>query len=660
MDMHTPSAVSADKTKDSSPAVKAAAAVRVNAKVQEWPIGHFLPSTFNPRKTFNQAALESLAASIARDGLLQPILTRPHPKQGGDMLEIVAGERRYRAIKIALEKKLLPATFKAATIVHACSDADAMLIAGTENLQRDDLHPLEWAQYFEKLKTAGVDYKEAAERLNIPHRTVTRRVRLLRCIPEVQKAFRDGKITGQQAEAFANGDTDAQRKLVKAGAIKHDFDPDRIAEDLTDDLLPVPSAFFDRAQYTGEIIETPDGDEFFADREQAAKLQKTAIAAKQTALRAKWPWVEIIEGYRHGIEREYVKAPLSDAEAGAIIILDGDDKPVVLEGVLSPKVAEKRERDKAASKRAGSKSKGADRLVTVGQAIEVKRAKTRALREGVTENPKVALVCAVLGLSGMDEIGANADPAALPEFMYQSNPDETKRHKDAVTVKIGGRTVELGAEKRNPRRDANDGPKGAERFAALLKLETPRLLEILAGIVADLVGARVRDNGPADTPFECALAEAVGAGVRAQRYWAPNADFFRAYTRQRLVALGHYPGVGAPPDFADWKKGQMVTFLAGKPAGFWKPALFPELYVFGAEKRMRELIAGFASDAAVVEELAKEKATKTTLETAKALLKPAKSQPKAKPAAKPKAKTKAKAKAKAKPAPKRPAKKKGR
>lgn len=617
--------------------------------VEEWPIGHFLPSRFNPRKTFDPAALEALAASIVRDGVLQPLLARPHARQGGDMLEIIAGERRYRAAKIAIETKRVPVTFRLPVIVRTCSDADLLILAGTENLQRDDLHPLEWAAYFEQLKNAGIDYKEAAARLNIPHRTVTRRVRLLRCIPEVQKAFREGKITGQQAEAFADGAPDTQRQLVKGGAIKHDFSPDRIAREITEDLMSVAVAFFPRGQYTGEIVETPDGAEFFADRAQAAKLQQAALDEKKTELKKKWPWVEIIEGYRWQIEQEYPRATKpKDPDAGAVIILDDGEKPVVREGVLSPKVAESRRQDKALADRAGkNQAAGKNRMLTADQVIAIKRAKTQALRRAVHDHPKVGLVLAIMGVASGQEIDVEGKAAQGAQFFYDPTPADEALHKEHATVTLGSKRMTLSAD--GERFEDSFGWAGdaklAWTFTTLLALPIDRLHQILAALMAELVGARLHDGwSPADSPFEIALAKATVAEHYIDQYWAPTADFFRPFNRTRLVALGHYPGVGAPVDFDAWKKGKMVEFLAGKPKGYWKAALFPELRGFADEKTMRQRVKDQIADAKIAKNALIAK-TKSALKAATSKPAPKKAPTKTKATPKPKAKTKGKRKA---------------
>ena len=104
------------------------------------------PSTYNPRKRFDEAALAELAASIRRQGVLQPIGVRPIADT--DRFEIVFGERRYRAALMAELTEI------SAVILHV-SDETAAEMAVTENLQRKDVTPIEEANAYQKLMESG-------------------------------------------------------------------------------------------------------------------------------------------------------------------------------------------------------------------------------------------------------------------------------------------------------------------------------------------------------------------------------------------------------------------------------------------------------------------------------------------------------------------------
>ena len=149
-----------------------------------------LPSPRNPRKTFNDAPFTELVLSIKEKGVLQPIIVRPLIDFDDDTkkYEIVAGERRWRASAIA-GALTIPA------IIRELSDQEAFDIMVIENLQREDLDPLEEARAFEAFASAGGDVEDLANRIGSDPRYIRRRVRILTLPEEVLTGWRDGKIS---------------------------------------------------------------------------------------------------------------------------------------------------------------------------------------------------------------------------------------------------------------------------------------------------------------------------------------------------------------------------------------------------------------------------------------------------------------------------------
>lgn len=153
------------------------------------PINLIVPSPTNPRKTFNEEKLKELTASVKDHGVVQPILVRTI-KEG--KYELVAGERRWRASKAAGLTEI-PAT------VRELTDAQVLEIQVIENLQRDDLHPLEEAEGYETLMKSGADGKrftaeDIAARVKKSRAYVYAKLKLLALCPEVRKAYLAGKI----------------------------------------------------------------------------------------------------------------------------------------------------------------------------------------------------------------------------------------------------------------------------------------------------------------------------------------------------------------------------------------------------------------------------------------------------------------------------------
>ncbi|MCF0233543.1 MAG: ParB/RepB/Spo0J family partition protein, partial [Thermoguttaceae bacterium] len=147
---------------------------------------------FQPRLDFDEAEMRSLAASIAQHGMIQPIVAR---KQG-ERYEIVAGERRFRAAKMAGWEKV-PAHFL------VVDDREMAELALTENMQRRDLNPIEKALAFRAyLDSYGGTHEELAKRLDLDRSTVTNLTRLLDLPEEIQTMTRRGDLTQGHARAL--------------------------------------------------------------------------------------------------------------------------------------------------------------------------------------------------------------------------------------------------------------------------------------------------------------------------------------------------------------------------------------------------------------------------------------------------------------------------
>lgn len=162
------------------------------------------PEADQPRRSFDATALEELAASIRIHGVVQPLVVRPDPKGRPGLYRLVAGERRWRAAKLAgLES--VPVVIKSAEAKVA---AELALI---ENLQRQDLPPLEEAAAMKALLEAhGLSHRELAERLGKTKAYVEQRVRLLHAPSEVQAALQ------HQADRFSPGHAKAVVQVAEA------------------------------------------------------------------------------------------------------------------------------------------------------------------------------------------------------------------------------------------------------------------------------------------------------------------------------------------------------------------------------------------------------------------------------------------------------------
>ncbi|MEF8941802.1 MAG: ParB/RepB/Spo0J family partition protein [Desulfohalobiaceae bacterium] len=150
------------------------------------------PNPNQPRKTFTEESLQELAQSIKKQGLLQPLLVRPSQHDSG-RYEIIAGERRWRASYQA-EMRQVP------VIVSEISDSEAMILGLMENLQREDLNPVEEAEGLRRLQElSGISQEELAQRVGKSRSSIANSLRLLRLEPEILEAVLQHRVGASQA-----------------------------------------------------------------------------------------------------------------------------------------------------------------------------------------------------------------------------------------------------------------------------------------------------------------------------------------------------------------------------------------------------------------------------------------------------------------------------
>ena len=164
------------------------------------PLTEIVPNKEQPRKTFDEGALEELADSIKQHGVLQPLLVRPLPSGG---YQLVAGERRWRASRIAGLKEV-------PVVVKELSDVETMEIAIIENLQREDLNPIEEAEGLQALiDRCGFTQEEVATSVGKSRPAIANALRLLKLPSEVREMTKNGEISAGHARALLAFDNEA-------------------------------------------------------------------------------------------------------------------------------------------------------------------------------------------------------------------------------------------------------------------------------------------------------------------------------------------------------------------------------------------------------------------------------------------------------------------
>ncbi len=159
------------------------------------PIDILHPNLKQPRRHYDQEALEALAQSIGEQGVLQPLVVRPHPSRSGNY-EIVAGERRWRAAQLAKLSDL-------PVVIRDLDDRTTLEIALVENLQREDLTPLEEAEAYRRLiEDFGHSQAELGKAVGKSRSHVANTLRLLALPEPIKKAVSEGRLSAGHARAL--------------------------------------------------------------------------------------------------------------------------------------------------------------------------------------------------------------------------------------------------------------------------------------------------------------------------------------------------------------------------------------------------------------------------------------------------------------------------
>ena len=180
--------------------------IDLGGEPSEVDLDSIVPGPMQPRTNFDEAALEGLAESIKTHGIVQPLLVR----RRGEGFELIAGERRWRAAKLAGLKHV-------PVLVKEVADQNLLEIALIENIQREDLNPIEEAQAYKRLiENVGLTQEALATRVGRDRSYITNYLRLLKLPPDLQQLVIEGRLsTGHARTIVGLSHADVQRRLAR-------------------------------------------------------------------------------------------------------------------------------------------------------------------------------------------------------------------------------------------------------------------------------------------------------------------------------------------------------------------------------------------------------------------------------------------------------------
>lgn len=177
----------------------------ISGSISGIPIGQIETNPFQPRTDFEQVALEELSASIKEQGIIQPITVR---KLSTNKYQLISGERRFRASQLAGLTEI-------PSYIRVADDQAMLEMALVENIQRENLNPIEVAISYKRLiDECNLTQDELSQRIGKNRTTVTNFLRLLKLPADIQLAIRDGRITMSHARAIINIDDKAAQLAI--------------------------------------------------------------------------------------------------------------------------------------------------------------------------------------------------------------------------------------------------------------------------------------------------------------------------------------------------------------------------------------------------------------------------------------------------------------
>ena len=294
----------------------------------------------NPRKDFDEKSLHGLAQSILTDGLLQNlIVASPTSKRAKH--SIICGERRFRALNLLLERGDIDKDFPVLVeIKEGLSEEEILRMATVENVQRENLTPLEEAHAIQALIKDGEKLDNIVSQTGLTTSTIRRRLMLLELSAEVTTALIEGNLSLAQAESFAIGSHEEQDRVISQVLNGWCESVDDIKDALIDDKPSVAIAIFDRSLYIGDYtadLLAEDKTTYFNDAEQFDELQRAAAEKLVDDYSQTHDWAELEEGYFSSWQYEKTD---TEGAGGVIVNIRPNGEVEIHKGLIKPDIDE--------------------------------------------------------------------------------------------------------------------------------------------------------------------------------------------------------------------------------------------------------------------------------------------------------------------------------
>ena len=538
------------------------------------PLSAIKPSDLNPRKRFDEAATLELASSIAEHGLLQNLVVRPHPDDES-LWQIVAGERRYRALQLLAEEGKLEPNYPVPITIKEVSDFELLMLATTENIQRSDMTPLEEADAFARLVELGDSEEAIALRTGVALSTVKMRLKLASGLcADARRALEAETINLSQAQALLLASKGLQKELLPR-VIEVDYSPKDIRRLIVQEKIPVGRNLFPLGAYTaakGSIttdLFQPEHPGWFDNKELFIKLQNEVVEAKLEALKQQYGETNVtLTDYF--LSYRYVEGE------GAVVVLNHHTFGVeVHEGIVTR--PEPKATKTAPSSTEGEKKPKENRRRNEWEATSL----TRAVHEEASKDFRLCLVLNVMAL-----MGVHGFDIKLEEGKANRREPNNRVFSHALQEAFDAFRATLAENGLEPTRSPYSTEEPYLPRLNLYGEGVTQLFELLKGLpdidlytlFARLTAASI-SHGTSDVPWDAEVKRIVAreTGLEVKEHFdASDLDYLALHTKAELGELAKEAGVHL--DVTSMKKAAAVTYLSAheKVKAFVPERLLPK------------------------------------------------------------------------------------
>ena len=517
------------------------------------PLRNLAPSNQNPRKAMDEKAITGLAQSIKTDGLLQNLVAA-RPEGRKRKYPIISGERRYRALSYLVEQGDLPQDLNVPVDVReGLREDETLRIATVENIQREDLSPLEEAEAIRVLAHGGDKLDEITAQTGLSESTLKRRLALLELSDKAKEALSAGDIKVSQAEALSLGSHEDQDDLLPRITDGWYDSADEIRESIIGERPSVAMAVFDRSKYSGSYTSdllAEDKTTYFDDTEQFFELQKAAAEKLVAEFEKENDWAELEEGYFSSIGYREAKKGES---GGVVVSLTPEGKVEVHKGLIRSNV------DQSVSNAVKSKPKATyARPVLEYLAMH----KSAAVQAELLKNPRKAKEV------GVAHMLYRADTHVCLSYLFKQDED-CKTLKDINAE--AGEVLKLFGSNEGDVTDIRCFAHSPQKaFALIQDLSEEQLERVFVFLSAIAFGQDTSFSNCGNTrqysldtnPESLFNRVAADLGVDMRSYWKPDLWFLTRRTMDQLGGILKQSGLSRLyGNGKGYKKSELVPLM---------------------------------------------------------------------------------------------------